>query len=118
MRAMTRSRSRSSTILPARSQLFNRLVSRSCRMLTDGMTKCGTYCVTLSRISSYGKGANFDIGLGEITLSQQWLAAGLGESIGKAIPEIESRRVATFPVFAPGRARDLHLLGIDRDNLK
>ena len=37
MRAMTRSRSRSSTVFPALSQAFRRRVSRSWRKLTEGM---------------------------------------------------------------------------------
>jgi hypothetical protein len=37
MRAITLSRSRSSTVVPARNQAFKRRVSRSCRMLTDGI---------------------------------------------------------------------------------
>jgi len=45
---MTLSRSRNSTVVPARSQAFKRRVSRSCLMLTDGITQCDTLCVTLS----------------------------------------------------------------------
>jgi hypothetical protein len=47
--AISLSRSRNSTVLPARSHAFKRRVSRSWRMLTEGISQCDTLCVTLSR---------------------------------------------------------------------
>jgi hypothetical protein len=46
IRAITSCRSRSSTVLPARSQALRRRVSRNSRIFTEGIKHCVTKCAT------------------------------------------------------------------------
>jgi len=62
---------------------------------------------------------DFYIGAGEIgSLGKKWFAGKFGQSVGKAVAEVERGGVSSPPVFAPGRPREISLLSIDGYDLE
>src|SRR5450755_4212342 len=67
----------------------------------------------------FGNLYEFDVGETEVfSLGQQFLRRELRQRVGEAVSEVEAGGVAAFAIFAPGRARDLDLLGIHRNHLE
>src|SRR5678815_6112194 len=63
--------------------------------------------------------AELNVGGGEVTsLCQQGFAGELRQGIGKAVSEVERRRMAALSIVAPGRPRNLDLFAIHGDDLQ
>jgi hypothetical protein len=63
--------------------------------------------------------AHVYIGAGKVqTFSQERLSQYFGEGVGKAVSEVQTRRVAPFAIVAPGCASNLNLLRVSRNDLE